>query len=73
MFSLCIDALKGQLYYPQNIVLQFYICYHKNYYATVMLLEKLCYMKTNINFRGQAWNRPPPPAKCWVKDFVIPH
>ena len=36
---------------PQNIMLQFDIYYHRNYYATWMLLEKLCYMKTNINFR----------------------
>ena len=50
---------------------QFYICYHKNYYATLMLLEKLCYMKTNINFRDQVWNRPP--GKCCVKDFILPH
>ena len=71
MFSLCIDAPKGASYYPQNIMLQFYICYHKNYYATLMLLEKLCYMKTNMNFRDQAWNRPL--AKYWVKDFILPH
>ena len=57
MFNLCIDAPKLASYYPQNIMLQF-TCYHKKYYATVMLLEKLCYMKTNINFRDQAWNRP---------------
>ena len=72
MFSLCIDPPKGALYYPQNVMLQFYICYHKNYYATLMLLEKLCFMKTNINFRDQVWNRPPP-AKCWVKDFILSH
>ena len=44
---------------PQNIRLQFYICCHKNYYATLMLLGNLCYMKTNINYRDQAWNNPP--------------
>ena len=27
--------------------------------------------KTNINFRGQTWVRPP--AKCWVKGFILPH
>ena len=48
-------------------MLQFYICYHKNYYATLMLLEKLCYMKININFREQAWNKHP--AKDWVKEY----
>ena len=58
MFSLCIDAPKGASYYPQNIMLQFYICYHKNYYATLMQLEKLCFMKTNINFKDQVWNGP---------------
>ena len=25
-------------------------------------------MKTNIDFKGQAWVRPP--AKCWVKGFA---
>ena len=29
-----IDPPKGPSYYPQNITLQFYIYYHKNYYAT---------------------------------------
>ena len=43
MFSLCIDAPKGASYYPQNVMFQFYICYHKNYYATLMLLEKVFY------------------------------
>ena len=28
-------------------------------------------MKTNLNFRGQAWVRPP--TKCYVKDFILPH
>ena len=27
--------------------------------------------KTNINFRSQAWVRPP--AKCWAKGFNLPH
>ena len=66
MFSLCIYAPKGASYYPKNNMLQFYICYHKNYHATGK-----CHMKSNINFRDQAWNRPP--AKCWVKDFILPH
>ena len=71
MFSFCIDATKGASYYPQNIMLQLYTFYHKNPYATLMLLEKLCFMKININFRDQAWNRPP--EKCCVKDFILPH
>ena len=71
MFSLCIYAPKGASYYPKNIVLQFYICYYKNYYATLMLFKKLCYMKTNIKFKGHAWKRPP--AKFHVKEFVLPH
>ena len=57
MFSLCIDAPKGASYYRQNIMLQFYICY-KNYYATLMPLEKLCYMKTNKS-QGQSLERTP--------------
>ena len=79
MFSLCIDVPKGTSCYPQNIMLQFYICYHKNYYATLMLLKKLCFMKININFRDQVWNRPPAkcwnglPAKCWIRDFILLH
>ena len=32
MFSVYIDPPQGPLYYPQNITLQFYIYYHKNYY-----------------------------------------
>ena len=52
-------------------MLQLHICYHENYYATLMLLEKLCYMKTNINLRDQEWNRAH--KKSWVKDFVLPH
>ena len=27
-------------------------------------------MKTNIDFKDQAWVRPP--AKCWVKNFILP-
>ena len=50
---------------------QFYICYHKNYYATLMLLEKLCYMKTNIIFRDQVWSRTP--AKSLFKYFILPY
>ena len=53
---------------PSNIMLQFYICYCKNcknYYATWMLLEKLCYIKTNLNFRdpGTDSGPPPPPSQ----------
>ena len=36
-----------------------------------MLLEKLCYTKTNLNLKDQAWSGPP--AKCWVKDFILPY
>ena len=68
--SLHIDAQKVASYYHQNMMLQFYICYHKNYYAIWMLLEKLCHMKININFRDLAWNRPP--AKCWSKTLFYP-
>ena len=28
-------------------------------------------MKTDIDFTGQAWVRPP--AKCWVKGFILPN
>ena len=28
-------------------------------------------MRTDLNFRDQAWNRPT--TKCWVKDFILPH
>ena len=28
-------------------------------------------MRTDLNFGDQAWNRPT--AKCWVKDFILPH
>ena len=28
-------------------------------------------MKTDLNFRDQAWNRPT--TKCWVKDFILAH
>ena len=69
--GLCIDAQKGASYYRQNIMLQFYTCYHKNNYAARILLEKLCHMKSNINFRDQAWKRLP--TKCWVKDFILLH
>ena len=71
MFSLCIDVPEGAAYYPQNIMLHFYISYHKNYYATLMLLEKLCYMKTNINFRDQARNRIPPIAGSRTSFYLI--
>ena len=46
MFSVCIDASKGPSYYPQNV------------YATWMLLGKLCYIKTNINFRDPGTDPP---------------
>ena len=52
LFSFCIDAQRWASYYLQNIMLQFYICYHKNYYATWTILEKLCHIKSNINFRA---------------------
>ena len=71
MFSLCIDPPKVASYYPKNVMLLFYICYHKNYFANLMLLETLCYMKTNINFRDLVWNRFP--AKSWVKNFILLH
>ena len=58
MLSVCIDAPKGPSYYPKNIMFQFYISYYKNYYATWMLFEKLCYIKTNINFRNPGTERP---------------
>ena len=35
-----------------------------------MFLEKLCYIKTNIHFRNPGTDLPPP-AKCWVKDFIL--
>ena len=53
MFSLCIDAPKEASYYPQIIIFQVYICYQKNYHATLMLVEKLRVMKINIHFRDQ--------------------
>ena len=56
---LYIDDQKGASYYPQNIM-QFYIFYYENYYATWMLLEKLWHMESNTNFRDQAWNRASP-------------
>ena len=76
MLSVCIDAQKKLSYYPQNIMFQFYICYHKSYYATWMLLEKLSCLnvssktKINLSFGDQAWNKLP--TKCWVKDFILP-
>ena len=36
-----------------------------------MVPEKICYIKTNKNFRDQTFNRSP--AKCWIKDFILPH
>ena len=35
-----------------------------------MLLEKLCHMKSSINVRDQALNRPP--AKCWSRTLFYP-
>ena len=35
-----------------------------------MLLEKLCCIKTNINFRDPGTD---PLAKCWVQDFLSAH
>ena len=43
---------------PQTIMLRFDISYYQNYYATSMLLEKLCYMKTIMNFRDPGTDRP---------------
>ena len=51
-------------------MLQFYICY-KNYYATLMQLEKLRYRKTNMNFRDQVWKRPPTPPNFYVSKFYV--
>ena len=59
------------LKYTSHIVFFCEGCYHKNYYAALMLLQKLCYMETNMNFRDQTWNRPL--TKCWVKDFILLH
>ena len=56
---------------PKISCFSFCLCFDKNYYATWMLLEKLCHMKSNINFRDQAWNRPP--TECCVKDFILLH
>ena len=41
-----------------------------------MLLECFIKPKTKINFRDQAWNKPP--GKCWVKNLfhsisIMPH
>ena len=35
------------------------------------LLKCVIKKKTNINFRSQIWYCHP--AKCWVKDFILPH
>ena len=42
---------KGPLYYLEMSCFSFTYIIIKNYYATWMLLEKLCYIKSNINFR----------------------
>ena len=55
---MCIGAPKVPSYYPKNIMFQFYICYYKNYYANWMFLEKLCYIKININFRNLGTDPP---------------
>ena len=51
MFSVCIDAPKGSSCYPKMACFSFTYVVIK----TIMLLEcslkKLCYIKTNINFR----------------------
>ena len=57
---MCIKAQKGP---SSNIMLQFYICFCKNYYATWMLLEKLCYIKTNLNFRDPGTDSLPPSSQ----------
>ena len=57
MFSVCIDTQKGPSYYPKMSYFSFtYVI--KKYYATCILLEKLCYIKANINF-GDAATDPP--------------
>ena len=58
MFSVYIDVPKRIFMLPQNVMLQFCICCYKNCYATWMLLEKLCYIKTNINFRDLRTDSP---------------
>ena len=45
-------------------MLQFQICYHSH-------LNVSYETKNNIDFRIQAWVRPP--AECWVKSFILPH
>ena len=35
-----------------------------------MLLEKLCAIKSNINFGDQTLEQTP--TKFWVKDFILP-
>ena len=44
MFNECIDALKGPSYYPLKYHVSVLHMLSKNYYATWMLLEKLCYL-----------------------------
>ena len=50
-----LNAQKGPSYYPKSIMLQFQICYHSH-------LNDSQKIKTNINFRGQAQDRPPAQA-----------
>ena len=57
-----LDAPKGPSCYPKSIMFQFEICYQSHWNVSWKT-------KTNINFRGQTWVRPP--AKCWVKGFYF--
>ena len=59
-----LNTPKGPSYYPKSIMLQFQICYHSH----VNVSQET---KTNLNFRGQVWVRPP--AKSLVKGFILPH
>ena len=49
---------------PKSIMPQLQICYQSQWNVS-------CKTKNNINFMGQAWVRPP--AKFWVKGFILPH
>ena len=55
---------KGPSCYPKSFMLQFHRYYQSHWNVSYKT-------KTNINFRSQAWFRPP--TKCWVKGFVLPH
>ena len=60
-----LNAPKGPLsYYPKSIMPQFQICYHSQFNVS----QKT---KTNINFRGQAWVRPPQSAESGTIFYPI--